>query len=160
MKLSSLFWQNLIKLPLLVLYGFIGSLNFTSSALASTQQLNLSIRSKENQSFQNLMQEAEALATNSIYQIFQSNYNVTNITVNVIGEHYGQQVPLLSVTVSQANWQKDPQIKSWVKYFSGSERLLGFAETSQPISSSTNSPVTQQRPYLTENEPNFHHHHN
>ncbi len=155
MKLYSLLWVNRNQLGQILLSSLIISLGFSLSALASTKQLTLTISSQESQNFRNLMQAAEALATNTIQQSFQSSSDLTEMTVNVMGENYGQRVPLLSVTVSPSNWQKDPQIKSWVKYFGNTEILLGFVRTSPPTSPSTNSPVTRQTPYLSENEPNF-----
>ncbi len=156
MKLSDLLVHNWVRLPVFLPCAIALSLNFTLPAFADTKQLNLTVNTKDNQSFQSLLQEAENLVINSIQQSFQSSSNITDITVTVIGEHYGQQVPIMFISVSQAEWQKNPKITSGIKYFSAAEILLGFARSSQPVARSTTPSVTPKpSPYLEENEPNF-----
>ncbi len=134
---------------------------FSGVASASPKKLNLTISTKQNQSFSNLIKEAEAVAQEAIKQNFQSNKGITNIAVYVSGERNGQEVPLFAAAVSQSSWQKNPQIKSWIKYFRDAELLLGFVQ-----GSSRNSNIAQvvnpsavsinlQTPYPAENEPNF-----
>lgn len=153
----SLFSRNWATYPQILLFSVTVSLSLAISARAETKQLNLTFSSQENQSFQTLVQEAEALAKKSIQQTFQSNPEVTDFTVNVMGEHYGQLVPLLSVTVTQTNWQKNPKVQPWTKYFSSDAQLLGFVKFSQPASAPQSTVVSQYVPYITETEkePNF-----
>ncbi|MBD2386353.1 hypothetical protein [Cylindrospermum sp. FACHB-282] len=151
----SLLSRNWATYPQILLCCVTVFFTLAISARAETRQLNLTLSSQENQSFQTLVQEAEALAKKSIQQTFESSPEVKNLSVNILGEHYGSLVPLLSVTVSQTNWQKDPRIQPWVKYFSSASHLLGFVKYSQPTSSSQSTVVPHSVPYITENEPNF-----
>ncbi|AFZ24375.1 hypothetical protein Cylst_2138 [Cylindrospermum stagnale PCC 7417] len=151
----SMFPRNWATYPQILLCSVAVSLNLAISARAETGQLNLTLNSQENQTFPTLVQFAEALAKKSIQQTFQSSPEMTDLTVNVMGENYGQQVPLLSVTVSQANWQKDPRVQSWAKYFNSAAQLLGFVKYSQPVFTSQSTVVPQYTPDITENEPNF-----
>jgi hypothetical protein len=156
MRLSP-FSRNWATYPQILLFSVTVSLTLATSARAETGQLNLTLSSQKNQSFQTLVQEAEALAKKSIQQTFESNPEVTDLTVNILGEHYGQLVPLLSVTVTQTNWQKNPKVQPWTKYFSSAAQLLGFVKYSQPASAPQPNVVSQYVPYITEteNEPNF-----
>lgn len=151
----TLFPRNWATYPQILLCSVVVSLSLAISARAETGQLNLTLSSQENQNFQTLVQEAEALAKKSIQQTFQSNPEITDLSVNILGEHYGQLVPLLSVKVSQPNWQKDPRIQPWTKYFGNAAQLLGFVKYSQPASTSQSTVVPQNVGYITENEPNF-----
>jgi hypothetical protein len=46
--------------------------------------------------------------------------------VNILGDRQGQQVPLLTSRVSRSQWQQQPIIRPWTKYFATSAVLLGF----------------------------------
>lgn len=153
MRLS--LFSRCTTLPQILLYTVLFCLSFVVSATADPKQLNLFLSSQPNQSFQTLLQEAESLAKNSIQQSFQSSPDRIDISVNILGEHYGQQVPLLSVTVSQTNWHRDPKVQSWAKYFNNASQLLGFSKYAQPSSFSVLAQPIGTEIEITENEPNF-----
>jgi len=155
-----------MKLPVCFLSAIAISLSCTYSAIAAPKQLNLTISTKPDQSFSNLIKAAEVKAQDAIQQSFQSSRGVTNVAVYILGERNGQKVPLIAAVVSQSSWQKNPQVKSWAKYFQDAELLLGFIKNTQiaQINRSTTNPlvnslvnplVTPVTLYPSESEPNF-----
>lgn len=122
---------------------FVGTLSFlvglgTSipAANAEINQLNFLLTSYNIQDFESLIQQAESIAKTSIEQEFTNNPNLTEISVMILGQRNGQVVPLLSSTVSRSDWQKEPRIYKWSRYFVSSEVLLGFKEPQATQSSS------------------------
>lgn len=145
----------------LAISGSYLSFGMGLEAIAAPKQLNLTISTKQNQSFSSLLKEAETLASTSIKQSFQSDKGATDIAVYVLGERNGLMVPLISVVVSQSDWLKNPDIKSWIRYLPSTEILLGFvgSNTNTQIARSTSAPSTQlaavRALYPSENEPNY-----
>ena len=105
---------------------------------ASTQQIDVTLKTQNNQTFNQLIQQAEVQAVDLIEQEFATNPKVTEIAVNILGDRQGQQVPILSSRVSRSNWQQQPIISQWTKYFTTSAVLLGFNQPQK-------TPTTQQQ---------------
>jgi hypothetical protein len=105
--------------------------SFATPAVAETKRIEHTLRSQPDQTFATLMQEAETLATNLVEQGFAED-SVTEVSVNILGERHGQQVPLLSSRVSRTDWQKQPGIQQWTRYFRTSGVLLGFFKPEEP----------------------------
>lgn len=130
------------------------SMTIPASAQAQTRPIELRLNS-QSQNFQTLLKQAEAVAKTSIEQTFAENSNLKEVSLTVSAEHNGAVVPLLSTTVSRANWQRKPSIQVWSQYFTASEVLLGFLKP-QPATAST--PVTNFNPVaasMADKEPNF-----
>lgn len=104
---------------------------FQPLAIAETKSLNFKLASGNNQTFTNLMQQAETLAINSITQEFAQLSTVTEVAVTIIGERNGQEVPVLFSKVSRLSWQTEPNIQMWTKYFTKAAVLLGFNQLSK-----------------------------
>ena len=92
---------------------------------AETKEIQSRLKSNH-QTFAALLQEAELLATRSIEQGFAESPTIKEISVSILGERDGQEAPLLLSRVSRSDWQKQPSIQKWTKYFSSSAVLLGF----------------------------------
>jgi len=108
------------------------SLGFLSSFLndflhAIAKQLSLTISTKPAQSFLSLIKAAKA--QEAIQQSFQSSKGATDVFVYLLGDRNGQKVSL--TVVSQSSWQKNPQVKSWTKYFQDAELFWGFSKNPQ-----------------------------
>lgn len=123
---------------------------FTSPSYAEVKLLNVNLNTEKNQSFASLMSQAELAATNSITQQFNRLSTVTEVGITVIGERNGQAVPLLFTRVSRADWQAQPKIKPWTKYFTKAAILLGFnlPQKTKPFApkSSTNISAKESDP--------------
>ncbi len=121
-----------------VIFGIISLLielgTFAPPVWAEIKHNHLFLSSYEHQTFESLMQQAESLAKTSIEQGFAESPNLTEMSVIIVGERNGQEVPLLISKVSRSDWQKDPNIHQWTHYFNSSEVLLGFLKPQVPQS--------------------------
>ena len=142
-----------------VVVGIISILSslgaIASPAWAESRQLNFTLSSQGNQTFAALMQQAEFLAANLTKQEFAKSSSFTEVSVTIVAEHNGQEVPLLFSTVSRSNWQKKPRIQPWIRYASSSARLLGFVKpkVGQPVAKQpVFEPVAAS---MSDIEPNF-----
>jgi hypothetical protein len=117
--------------------------------LAETKQVRSIISADREQTFLQMMQQAEFQAAQLVEQAF-ADRSVTNVSVVILGERNGQQIPLLSSIVSRPNWKKTPRIQVWAKYFgNASVALLGFAKLpNQPVSepAPNSTPITSETP--------------
>ena len=115
-----------------------------SNQNAQTKQFDLTLNVDNVQTFADLRQQAELLARSFIEQGFAESSSIIEISVKIIGDRHGQQVPLLFSRVSRPDWQKQPEIQPWTKYFGSSAVLLGFLKPqSQQASPPRFSPATQ-----------------
>lgn len=107
-------------------------------ALAETKETSIVIRSNDTtSSYRNLMLEAESSAQEAIAREFAQNPEITEITIAILGERLNQIVPLLRVQVSRNQWQKEPAIEKWARYFTAAEFLLGFRDSGDTQSNSS-----------------------
>ncbi len=123
---------------------FIGvaSATFTpaQSALTDIRQIEFTLTAQDRQSFTDLMQSAEAWAVDAIQRTFVQNPTVQNVSVKILGERNGQTSPLFFSQVSRAEWQKQPTIQSWTRYFDSARFLLGFSKLgSAPVAAAAGS---------------------
>lgn len=119
------------------------------------RQIDFTLSSQGNQTFADLMQQAEALAGNLVEQAFAKSPSLTEVSVTIVGEHNGQEVPLLVARVSRSNWQKEPRIQSWTRYASNSATLLGFSKPKVPQSVAKQPMFDQVAASMSDIEPNF-----
>lgn len=138
----------------LISLGSFTVLSMTIPASAQTQPIELRLNS-QNQNFQTLLQQAETAAKKSIEQTFAENPNIMSVSLSISAEHNGAIVPLLSTTVSRANWQQKPTIQAWSQYFTASEVLLRFRTTqatTTAVSVTNFNPVAAS---MSDKDPNF-----
>lgn len=102
---------------------------YSTPARAQPRSLNLVVSSEGMPSFARLMQQAESQTSKLIQQEFERKPKVTEITVTVVGDRNGQQVPLLHTQVSRVDWRSQPVLSQWTRYFSNSALLLGFSSS-------------------------------
>lgn len=102
---------------------------FPQLTLAAPLRLSYTLDSYGAANFQTLVEQAESTAAGAIEQAFLSDPTATEVVVIVSAERNGQEVPLLSTTVSRTQWQQQPSVSAWTTYF---ERpaiaLLGFLQ--------------------------------
>ncbi|WP_009632523.1 hypothetical protein [Synechocystis sp. PCC 7509] len=116
----------------------------------SPRQIDVTLKTQENQTFNQLIQQAELEAMSLIEQEFATNSSITEIAVTILGDRQGQQVPLLFSRVSRTDWQQQPIIRQWTKYFATSAVLLGFNQPQRtPAPPAQNIPRTPLNPPIT-----------
>jgi hypothetical protein len=120
--------QQLTWTKILMNLGAITALSCVNatSVRAETKSFDFTLSSNGNQTFATLVQQAESLASNSIEQGFAEKSSVTEVSVTIVGEHNGQQVPLLFSKVSRSDWHTEPKIQRWTRYFIKAAALLGL----------------------------------
>lgn len=132
------------------------SMAVSTPAWAEPKQISILLSSQGNQDFETLMQQAEWVAGNLIQQAFAESPEITEVSVTIVGEHNGQQVPLLFSNVSRSNWQTKPNVQVWSRYFGTAESLLGFVKPQEPAATvaslATFDPIAAS---LADKEPNF-----
>ncbi len=107
---------------------FAGSLGcFTAPSYAETKPIHLVVDAEVSASFSGLLQQAELTAEAAVSQTFAQQPEVTDITVNVTGERYGQIVPILVANITRTDWQNTPNIRSWARNLLTPALLLGFS---------------------------------
>lgn len=116
----------------------------TFGAIAETEEIDIMLNAETVQTFDLLLAQAEAQASSAIASAF-ADPNTTVATVRVMGERFGQAVPMLFVTVSREDWQADPELRSWARYFGRSSlALLGFLNPQ--VATGTIAPGSQPAP--------------
>ena len=150
------FYRRLFSAIILVTVNFTTSV---SIGLAETKEKYITVNSDGSQSFAGLVQEAEDLVKESIAREFQNNPGLTEITVIVTADRGRQLVPVLRSRVSRSQWQKNPQIEQWTRYFADSQYLLGFRDSyTSPANSGRSQTINAQtpsRPASRQNDPAF-----
>lgn len=119
--------------------------NSGSDRNAQTKFFDFTLGTQSIETFADLIQQAELRASSLISEEFTQNPSITEITVSNLADGNGQKVPLLVSQVSRSDWQIQPRIEQWTKYFSGSAALLGFPK-SQIAQSPSPSPTNVSPP--------------
>jgi hypothetical protein len=129
---------------------------------AETQELNYVIDSSDNQNYAAVIEQAEAVAGNSIARAFAENPTMTEILVKVTGDRNGSLSPLLFVKVSRADWQNQPNVQTWAQYLGDASVLLGYrggsrssTVASTPFPAPAVSSETVNQNSNQNSEPNF-----
>lgn len=122
---------------ILIFLLILASLITTKSiVLAETKETSILIDSNNNNSYKILVKQAENLAKNAVTQEFKNHPEITEISVSVLGERSSQIVPVLRLTVSRSEWQKNPDIDNFTRYFADAKLLLKFQSNSTETSDS------------------------
>ena len=92
---------------------------FFDSALASSDGpvlLEMPIYSQT--SSDDLISQAESMVSREIIRNFDSDPSLAEVEVVVLGSRNGDVIPVLTTTVSRTQWQENPQVSAWTKYYS------------------------------------------
>lgn len=144
--------KQILPLSLFILLGCTGVSWLTTTAIipqvaqAYTARVEVSLRTQPNETYENLIRRAEAVARAAAQRSFDGDILITDVAVTIIGEHDGAIAPVLLLDVSRQNWRNRPETPYWATYFPSSELLLGFE---QP----TVQPQPQEQPETPEPSP-------
>jgi len=83
---------------------------------------------------------AEAMVSDEISRQFSQNPDLSEIEVVVVGDRHGEIVPILTTTVSRAQWQETPLVSVWTEYYNVSYALLQRHE-GQPTETVARTPA-------------------
>lgn len=127
--------KSLAPLGLMTILG-LGGVNWLvisyltpQVAQAHTAQTEVTLSVQPEESFQTLVQRAEAVARAATQRLFDRDILITDVEVTVLGQNDGQIVPLLKVEVSRQAWRTQPEASHWATYFTNASNLLQFGQT-------------------------------
>ncbi len=86
-------------------------------AFADTHSMFLELSVPRQASYNSLVKQAEFLASQAITNYFSNNPGMSAVQVTVLGDRNGNLAPLLTATVSRAQWQKQASISVWAQYY-------------------------------------------
>ncbi|MBD1999865.1 hypothetical protein H6G00_25195 [Leptolyngbya sp. FACHB-541] len=118
---------------------------------AQTNQVSVSLQRQPNESFETLINRAEAAARATAQQNFASSAT-SGVAVTVLGESAGLVAPLLSLEVNRDNWRSRPDPQQWATYYSDARTLLGF-ESLAPATAAQPTPAVPTQPTADPNNP-------
>jgi hypothetical protein len=95
-----------------------------------------------------LVAQAESLLSEAISRQFNQNPNLSTVQVDVVGDRHGEIIPLLTVTVSRTQWQANPQVSAWSRYYSASYALLQRYESEETVAVVPGSSVGSTDPEI------------
>jgi len=98
------------------------------TAQAYTARIEVSLARESEESYENLLRRAEAVARAAAQRSFDGDILVTEVSVTISGQNGGAIAPILLLEVSRFNWKRRPDAQYWATYFPNTEFLLGFKE--------------------------------
>lgn len=108
------------------LMTLIGSILTCKVAWSIPAEVNLSIKRQQAENYEQFLQRAQNLASNTLQQRFRQ--GIQEMRVVVMGENKGAIAPILTVQVNRDNWNTEPSVKRWQNVFPYSKELLGFEQ--------------------------------
>lgn len=90
--------------------------------------------------YEDFFRRAEAMVSDEISRQFSQNPDLPKVEVMVVGDRNGEIVPILTTTVSRAQWQETPRVSIWTEYYNPSYALLQRHE-GQPTETVARTPA-------------------
>jgi hypothetical protein len=113
---SPIFWP----VSAIFVMGFLSGTS--QSVQAETYLINLPVTSGI--PYRHLMTQAEGKVKDTIRHQFNQNPHLSRLQVVVTGDRQGEILPILTTTVSRAQWQTNPQVQTWTRYYNASYALI------------------------------------
>lgn len=111
--------------------GFLDGSNQPAYAEAQDVVINIPIYGQI--LYSDLTAQAESLVSKAINDRWLQNPDLSMIQVVITGDRDGEIIPILTTTVSRTQWQKNPRVNAWTKYYSASQILLQRHEQAETI---------------------------
>ena len=121
-----------------------------SSASSSTVKEIDQVINSDAQTYSELVQQSEILATQLISRELQ-NAAMEMVLVRISGDRFGNVAPILLARVSRKDWQAKPNIRDWSRYAGQySQQLLGYLN---PPPQAPTMEASSSMPFVPENSP-------
>lgn len=137
--------QILQRITVGILIGFSSLGVIAHPTNATNSPLNLTVISNQGDDFANLIERGETSATNTIKRAFAKNSRTNQVSLVILGEHNAQKVPMMKISVSRAQWKRQPKIKVWTKYYRDAGKLLGFSNNHINLTTPRESKVVRAK---------------
>ena len=101
---------------LIALLGAGGGLWVTTEAIApqiaqaNTERIEISLPRYQNETYQGLLNRAEAAALKSLEQSFAQDTQLTNVSIVIMGQNHGKIAPVLFLKVDRSEWLSNPAL--------------------------------------------------
>lgn len=123
------FWrQRLTRISLITVLalgvGVVPAALMPPAAEAYTSRLNLFLVRGSGESFDTFLRRSEIIARAGVQRSFDSDVLMTEAIVTIIGESQGIAMPVLTVSVSRSDWQRQPDVLAWIEYYPAARALL------------------------------------
>lgn len=117
-------------------------------AQAYTDRVELSVDRQPNETYETLVNRAEAAARAAAQASFDRDIQVTDVSIIIVGQNQGAIAPVLSLKVSRPQWRSRPDAQHWTTYFTNAQFLLRFKDlaTTTPAQPETDTPATPEQP--------------
>ncbi|NJN21975.1 MAG: hypothetical protein HC812_13330 [Leptolyngbya sp. RL_3_1] len=116
------------------------------------QTIEISIDHPVTQS--SLLDQAETLVRQAIATTFGQQSDVNEIEVLVLGDRHGEISPILVTSVSRTQWQADPQVSRWTRYYTeGTHALLQRHSEIEPTAPAATPPLVIQNVLVSIDRP-------
>lgn len=102
----------------------VGPLLHIQTAWAATERVVIEIPIYGQLVYSQLTAQAESMVRDSINRYFAQAGSQSAVEVVVLGDRYGEVVPILTTAVSRVEWQQNPQVSAWTQHYSASQALL------------------------------------
>jgi hypothetical protein len=79
-----------------------------------------------NETFDALMRRAEVVARAAAQRSFDRDVLISDVSVQILGQNAGTEMPLMALDVSRQNWQNRPDVKRWATYYKSARVLFGL----------------------------------
>lgn len=93
-------------------------------AQASIARIDLTLERLPEESYENILHRAEAVARATAQRSFDKDILVTEVSVIVNAENMGEVAPILSLEVTRDKWKQLPDPHRWATYFRTAKSLL------------------------------------
>jgi hypothetical protein len=79
-----------------------------------------------NETFDALMRRAEVVARAAAQRSFDRDVLISDVSVQILGQNAGTEMPLMALDVSRQNWQNRPDVRRWATYYKSARVLFGL----------------------------------
>ncbi|MEM8637670.1 MAG: hypothetical protein AAGG51_02460 [Cyanobacteria bacterium P01_G01_bin.54] len=103
--------------------------------------------------YSSFLTRAQAIAATTAQRQFEQDVLASEVSITVLGRNNGAMTAVLRLRVSRHDWQRYPDARYWVTYFSSARMLLGFPQsdpTPEPQAPPPNSAPPGETPEFPE----------
>jgi hypothetical protein len=103
-----------------------------SSVQAYTARVNVAIEREGDESYEALLQRAELIARAAAQRSFDRDILINDVSVMIVAQSQGVEVPILSLGVSRQQWRSRPDPRRWATYYKTAKTLLRLDNVATP----------------------------
>ncbi len=114
-------------------------------AQAYKNRVDVRLERSGNETYEALIQRAHMVARAAAQQSFDRDILMSEVSVMVMGEHQGNEVPLLLLEVSRQDWRSQPDTRRWATHYRSTKSLLQLDPRPDPVVANAESRSARAR---------------